>query len=41
MICYDDIIVSRILSYTECERIDIDEIERIEKAAKLLWQGRP
>ena len=32
------LIVSKILSYTEVERIDLEELERIERRA-ILWPG--
>jgi hypothetical protein len=38
MIDYDAIIISKVLSYTECERLDIEEVERLEIKAKL-WLG--
>lgn len=38
MIQFDFLIVSRVISYTEAERLDIEELERMETAAKI-WQG--
>lgn len=38
MIDFDFLIVSKIISYTEAERIDLNELERIERLAKI-WQG--
>lgn len=37
MIDFTFLITSKILSYTECERIDIEEAERLEKAARMMW----
>jgi hypothetical protein len=38
MIDYDFLIISKVLSYTEAEKIDVEEIERLEIKAKL-WHG--
>lgn len=39
MIRFDYLIVSKILSYTEIERLDISELERIERAAGLFYDS--